>query len=156
MCSLQCHFAPDIFVLSLFLSDPPRPKRPRFRLTHSKSHQNGLKGAEVHVLRYMIETRHGRDGAAEKSEHSFKDIVPYGKWLVNVLLGQIQANVGKVVLPLLRLLRVPNTETEPPGNTHKGFGKEVGVALQFDRLDLRVARLVDCPPAVNDVKGDDH
>jgi hypothetical protein len=79
---------------------------------------------------------------AEKSENSFDDIVPDSKGAINVLLGQSQGNVGRVILPFLRLLWVPDTKTESPGNTYNGVGKEVGrgegVALQLGRLDLRV------------------
>ena len=77
-----------------------------------------------------------------QSEHSFYDIIPDSEWIVNVLLGQIQANVGRVILPFLRLLWIPDTETEPPGDSKSGVGKKVGrgqgVVLQLGGLDLRV------------------
>jgi len=98
-------------------------------------------------ITYMNKTQEGEritpNGAdtTESSKNSFDDVVPDSKRIVNVLLGQIQANVGRVILPFLRLFWVPDTETEPPGNTHNGVGKEVGrgkwVELPFGRLDLR-------------------
>lgn len=62
-----------------------------------------------------------------------------------------------MILPFLRLLQIPNTEAEPPGDAHDGIGKKVwgglGVTCQLGRLDLRVyggeaARLSSDGPAV--------
>jgi hypothetical protein len=63
---------------------------------------------------------------AEKSENSSDYIFPDSNGIVNVLLGQSQANVGRMILPLLRLFWVPDTEPEPPSNTHNRVGEEVG------------------------------
>jgi len=76
-----------------------------------------------------------------QSENSFDDIFPDGNWIINVLLGQSQANIGGVILPFLRLFWFPDTETKSPGDTHSGFGKEVGrgqgVVPQLGGLDIR-------------------
>ena len=63
---------------------------------------------------------------AEKSENCLDDIVPDSERIVNILLGQSQANVGRVILPFLRLLWFPDAETEPPGYTHNRVGQEIG------------------------------
>ena len=67
-----------------------------------------------------------RADAANKSENSFDDIVPDSDWIVNVRLGQIQVNIGRVVLPFLGLVWFLDTESGPPGYTNDGVGKEVG------------------------------
>ena len=74
---------------------------------------------------YVVDSMQQAD-VAEKSEDSFDDIVPDSGGVVNVLLGQRQGNVGRVILPSFRLLWVPDTETEPPHNTHDEIGKKVG------------------------------
>ena len=83
-----------------------------------------------------------RANTTEKSENSFDDILPDSRGIVDVLLGQGQGNIGRVILPFLRLLGVQDTEPEPPRNAQDGVGNEVGrgkrVALQLGRLDLRV------------------
>lgn len=61
----------------------------------------------------------------EKSENSLDDVLPDSRGIVNVLLGQGQGNVGGVILPFLRLLGIPDTETEPPRNAKEGVGNEV-------------------------------
>ena len=61
-----------------------------------------------------------------KSENNFDDIIPDSNWIVNVLLRQIQMNVGRVILPFFRLIGVPDTKTEPPGDANIGVGEQVG------------------------------
>ena len=80
------------------------------------------------------------DTAADKLENGLDGIIPNSNRIVDILFGQIESNVGRVILPFLRLFSVRNTESEPPGDTEDGVGKQVGrgtrVSRHLRRLDL--------------------
>ena len=79
-------------------------------------------------------------GCINDLENGFDCGIPKSRRVVDVLLGEIEVGICRVVLPFLRLLCIPNTEAESPGDANGGVGNKVrrslGVACQLCGLNL--------------------
>ena len=61
-------------------------------------------------------------GLYEQLENGFDGGIPKSRRIIDVLLGEIKVDICRVVLPFLRLLFIPNTEAESPGDANEGVG----------------------------------
>ena len=92
-----------------------------------------------------------------KFKNGFDGLIPNTNRIIDGLLSEIEGVICLMILPLLRLLWILNTESEPPGYTHLGVGDKVwrglGVVCQVGRLDVgfdggKIARLPSNESAV--------